>query len=56
MTISIGRAGRDTNLTLRSPRSWSVNGTEADLSGALTAISSTPVGRKPNLVEITSLP
>lgn len=37
MTISIGRAGRDTNLTLRSPRSWSVNGTEADLSGALTA-------------------
>ncbi len=37
MTIQIGRAGRDSALTLRSPRSWSVNGPEVDLDGALTA-------------------
>lgn len=39
MTIAIGRAGRDTGLTLNSPTYWSVSGDEVDLVGALTASS-----------------
>lgn len=39
MTIAIGRAGRDTGLTLNSPTYWSVSGNEVDLVGALTADS-----------------
>lgn len=39
MTISLGRAGRDTGLTLNSPATWSVNGDEVDANGALTATS-----------------
>lgn len=37
MTIAIGRAGRDTGLTLNSPTYWSMNGDEVDAGGALTA-------------------
>lgn len=37
MTIAIGRAGRDSNLTLNSPTYWSVNGDDVEAAGALTA-------------------
>ena len=37
MTIQIGRAGRDSALTLRSPTHWSVDGDNVELDGVLDA-------------------
>ena len=37
MTIQIGRAGRDSALTLHSPSHWSVDGDNVELDGTLTA-------------------
>lgn len=37
MTIAIGRAGRDSGLTLNSPSYWNVNGDQVEAAGALTA-------------------
>lgn len=39
MTIAIGRAGRDTGLTLNSPAYWNIDGDEVDCGGSLTASS-----------------